>query len=244
MTGERAALGAAIVLAGGGSSRMGRSKASLEWEGAPLLSRTVATLGGVAARVVVVRAAGQELPPLPAAVSIVEDAHPGRGPLEGLLAGLRRLERPDEAAFVCATDMPLLHPRFVERVAALLGPHDDAAIPEVEGRRQPLAGVYRGRVAGPVAARLDAGRLSLMGLLDAIRTRRLEPATLLADPALAAADPRLDSLLNLNTPAEHATALARAAQASRENATRAPTAPSSSSPSQASAVAPASEVTA
>ena len=194
----------------------------------------------------VVRAAGQELPPAPGRRVVVEDAHPGRGPLEGLLAGLRTLERPDDAAFVCATDMPLLHPllgRARRRAAAVrtTTPPSRRSRAVATPSRAPTGRGWR----GTIAARLDAGRLSLMGLLDACGARAgSTPATLLADPALAAADPGLDSLLNLNTPAEHATALARAAQASRENATRAPTAPSSSSPSQASAVAPASEVTA
>ena len=234
MTGEGTALSAAIVLAGGRSTRMGQPKASLEWDGSSLLERTVVTLARVAPRVVVVRAAGQALPHLPPGVEIVNDARPGRGPLEGLLAGLRVLEEPDEAAFVCATDMPLLQPRFVARVAALLRPDDDAAVPEVAGRRHPLAGVYRARLAPRIAARLDAGLLSLMGLLDACGARSLDAARLLADAALAAEDPRLESLVNLNTPG----------QLRREKATRDPAAPSSSSRSQASAVAPASEVTA
>ena len=44
MTWEGTALSAAIVLAGGRSSRMGQPKASLEWDGSSLL-RTVETLG-------------------------------------------------------------------------------------------------------------------------------------------------------------------------------------------------------
>ena len=104
-------LDAAIVLAGGRSSRMGRAKASLDWEGAPLLSRTVATLGAVADRVVVVRSPGQALPPLPVAVTVVEDARPGRGPLEGLLAGLRSLEpltrSPSSARRTCRCSAPV-----------------------------------------------------------------------------------------------------------------------------------------
>jgi molybdopterin-guanine dinucleotide biosynthesis protein A len=243
MTGGPQALGVAIVLAGGRSSRMGRSKAALDWDGTPLVRHIVNGLGAVAGRVVVVRSAGQELPALPREVVVVEDARSGRGPLEGLLAGLRTLARPDEAAFVCATDMPFVHPLLAARVVALLRPGDDAAVPCVDGRRHPLAGAYRARLAGAVARRLDGGRSDLMGLLDDCGARALDAATLLADPVLAAADPDLDGLLNLNTPAELAAARRRA-QSRRENRTTEPGAPSSSSPSQASAVAPASEVTA
>ena len=140
MSGAGTAPGAAIVLAGGRSARMGRSKASLEWEGSTLLRRTVATLAGVTRRVIVVRAAGQALPPLPAGVAVVEDALPGRGPLEGMLAGLRAMDDPDGVAFVCATDMPLLDPCFVRRVAALIGPDDEAAVPDVARPAPPAGG--------------------------------------------------------------------------------------------------------
>jgi lysophospholipase L1-like esterase len=80
---------AGIVLAGGRSSRMGRPKAALEWHGSTLLRRVCGIVGrAVDGPVLVVRAPGQELPELPDAVELVEDAREGRGPLQGLAAGL------------------------------------------------------------------------------------------------------------------------------------------------------------
>src|SRR6185312_9226654 len=110
---------AGIVLAGGRSSRMGTPKATLEWHGSTLLRRVV----GIVARavdgpVVVVRAPGQALPALPAGVDVVEDAREGRGPLQGLAAGLAAVRADAPVAFVSSTDVPLLHPRFVRRVVA------------------------------------------------------------------------------------------------------------------------------
>ena len=83
----------------------------------------------------------------------------------------------------------------------------------------------------------------MMGLLDDCGARTPDEAALLADPGLAAADPGLESLVNLNTLGDLAALSGRADQFRRENATRVPAAPSSSSRSQASAVAPASEAT-
>src|SRR5262245_66621206 len=100
---------AGIVLAGGRSSRMGTPKAALEWHGSTLLRRVTGIVArGVDGPVVVVRAPGQELPPLPERVTVVEDAREGRGPLMGIAAGLAALEA--DAAFVSSTDVPLLHP--------------------------------------------------------------------------------------------------------------------------------------
>jgi molybdenum cofactor guanylyltransferase len=48
-------------------------------------------------------------------------------------------------------------------------------------------------------------------LFEVCRVRRLEEAVLLADPAVAAFDPALDSVLNLNEPADYEAARARPA---------------------------------
>ena len=48
-------------------------------------------------------------------------------------------------------------------------------------------------------------------LFEVCRVRRLDEAALLADPALAAFDPALDSVLNLNEPADYDAARARPA---------------------------------
>ena len=80
--------------------------------------------------VVVVAAAGQELPPLPPGVQVVHDAAPDNGPLQGLLAGLHALAGRCDAAFVAACDLPGLTPELVRAVLAGLG---DAAAWPIQG---------------------------------------------------------------------------------------------------------------
>jgi molybdopterin-guanine dinucleotide biosynthesis protein A len=234
---------AGIVLAGGRSTRMGSPKAALEWRGSTLLEGVVEAVGRATGRVVVVRAPGQELPALPAGVAVVEDARRDRGPLEAMLAGMRAVAAEAEIVFVAAVDLPFLHPAIVSRVIRALGPGLDGAVPVVAGRPQPLAAAYRIGLL-PLVAELAGGPTRRMGeLLDRARVARLDEAMLLADPAVAAADPRLAGLGDLDTPAD--LARARAAQPMRENGTGRPAStPSTSSATQASAVAPASEVTA
>jgi molybdopterin-guanine dinucleotide biosynthesis protein A len=64
----------------------------------------------------------------------------------GLLAGLEAVEGEDGIAFVAATDVPFLHPRFVAAVcrAAARG-GVDAAVPHLDGHRQPLLAAYTDR---------------------------------------------------------------------------------------------------
>jgi molybdenum cofactor guanylyltransferase len=201
---------AGIVLAGGRSSRMGTPKAALEWHGSTLLRHVVGLVArGVGGPVVVVRAPRQALPALPADVAVVEDAREGRGPLQGLAAGLAAIDA--EAAYVSSTDAPLLHPAFVRCVLRALDDDVDVVLPRAHGYPQPLAAVYRTALLERIEDRLAAGRVRLGELFDDCRVRRLDEAGLLADRELAAADPALDSLLNLNEPGDYEAARARPA---------------------------------
>ena len=203
---------AGIVLAGGRSSRMGSSKAALEWHGSTLLRRVTGIVGRVVSGpVVVVRAPGQELPPLAAGVEVVEDEREGRGPLQGLAAGLAALEGRSGAAYVSSTDVPLVHPAFVHAVVDALDDDVDVALPIVHGYPQPLSAAYRVALRPLVEELLAEDRLGPAFLFERCRVRRLDDATLLADRRLAAADPELASVLNLNEPADVEAARARPA---------------------------------
>jgi molybdenum cofactor guanylyltransferase len=186
---------AGIVLAGGRSSRMGTPKAGLEWHGSTLLRRVAGIVARAAGPVVVVRAPGQRLPALPADVRVVEDAREGRGPLQGMLAGLEALDPRVEAAFLSAVDVPLLHPRLVRCALEALGPGVDAAVPRGGGRPHPLAAAYRPGVLDVVARLVAEDRRRMGDLLDRLRVAWLDQG-----PG--------DSLRNLNDPADYAAARA------------------------------------
>jgi molybdenum cofactor guanylyltransferase len=203
---------AGIVLAGGRSSRMGTPKAALEWHGSTLLRRIVGIVGrSVDGPVVVVRAPGQELPELPEDVEIAEDAREGRGPLQGLAAGLTALRGRADVAFASSTDVPLLHPRFIHAVLDALDGDTDVVLPHVGGFPHPLAAGYRVALLDVVERLIAEDRMRPAFLFEACRTRRLDANALLGDPALAALDPALESVLNLNEPADYEAARARPA---------------------------------
>ena len=228
---------AAVVLAGGRSRRMGVGKAGLAWRGTTLLGALLEALEPVVGALVVVRAPGQALPPVPAAVEVVEDRAADRGPLEGMLVGLRAADAA-ERALVCAVDHPWMTTALARRLLAGLDGGSEAAVPLLGGRPQPLAAAYRTDLAGPLARLLGAGERRAGALLAGRRVTWLDEAALLADPRVRAADPALDGLRDIDTPADYA-----AAQASSDIGTSSPAAtPLPSSGSQASAWAPASEV--
>src|SRR6516164_3640747 len=112
-----------IILCGGMSKRMGRPKAWLPFAGELMLPRVVRLLGKAVQPIIVVAAPEQEVPPLPSDVEIVRDAEKGRGPLQGLLAGLTALRGRADAAYLSSCDVPFLRPAFVRRLIDLLGEH-------------------------------------------------------------------------------------------------------------------------
>jgi molybdenum cofactor guanylyltransferase len=186
----------AIVLVGGRSTRMGTAKALLDWHGSTMARRVTGIVGRAASPVVVVHEAGQELPPLPG-VELVADASPGRGPLEGIAAGMRALTGRCRCVFVSSTDLPHLHPEFVRSVARALDGHEVVA-PVADGRSHPLAAVYRIEALDRVEMLLADEQRRATALLESAVAHGLDAATL----------PHPESLRNVNTPQEYAQAIA------------------------------------
>src|SRR5438105_4375064 len=147
-----------IVLCGGQSKRMGRPKAWLPFAGELMLPRVVRLLGEVVQPIVVVAAPEQEVTPLPAEVLLVRDEEKGRGPLQGLAAGLAALPDAVQAAYLSSCDVPFLEPAFVRRLIALLGDRQ-ICVPRVGAYHHPLAAVYGRAVLPVVRSLLDENRL-------------------------------------------------------------------------------------
>lgn len=194
---------AGVVLCGGKSSRMGVAKASLPFGPETMLQRVVRILSTVVSPIVVVAARDQELPELPPGVIVTRDEREARGPLEGLRAGLKALPETVDAAYVTSCDVPLLETAFVQRMLNLLGDHD-VAVMEIDGFTHPLSAVYRRATLPHVESLLAQDRLRPIFLFDAVRTRRVKPEEMVV------ADPKLQTLRNLNTREDYLAALADA----------------------------------
>lgn len=179
---------------------MGRPKAWLPFAGETMLARVVRLLREAVEPVVVVAAPDQDVPPLPPEVAVVRDEERGRGPLQGLAAGLVALKDRVEAAYLSSCDVPFLQPSFVRRLIELRGEHA-ICVPRVGGYHHPLAAVYRLEVADAVTRLLAEDRLRPFFLFEAVPTRVVEAAELVD------VDPTFQTLRNLNTPEEYETAL-------------------------------------
>ncbi len=183
---------------------MGRAKALLRFGSETMLARVVRILSGAVSPIVVVAAAGQELPPLPDDVQIVHDRRPELGPLEGIAAGLAHLRAQSvEAAYITSCDVPLLKTAFVRRIVESLGSYE-LVMPRDGQYHHPLAAVYRTQVEQAAQSLVAQGRMRPLFLLEECRSRTIDV------DELRDVDPQLESLQNLNTPDDYRRALERA----------------------------------
>jgi len=122
----------AVLLTGGRSVRMGRDKAALPIGGETQAERIVRLLreANIATTVL-----GKE--PVKGA-SLLRDDETVRSPLEAL----KRFRPSASLVLVLSCDLPLFDPRLARVLHDHLG-DSDAAVPYVDGFRQPLVALYR-----------------------------------------------------------------------------------------------------
>lgn len=182
---------AAVVLAAGASTRMGRPKALLRWRGRPFVQHALDQARAAGAqRVVVVQGAVALPDDLLGGAQRVHNAAWAEGPLGSLQAGLRVLLDSSGSGFgsgpgsgsasgvaaapfgalVLTVDRPHVHPDTLRALAA-------AAAAEPEALWQPRRGAARGH---PIVYPAD-----LLPALVALRPPQT-PRTLLARPEVAA----------------------------------------------------------
>ena len=179
---------AVVILAGGGSARMGRDKSRLPLGGRPLaeaLAERYRPLG----ETVYLSVSHPAEPAVPGA-ALLPDLRPGQGPLAGLEAAFA--STPAELVFLTAVDLPFGEPALARLLLDALGEWD-ACLLRRAGRPEPLFAAYRRSCLPQVRACLDGGRRAMGALLDRLDCRFLEgraPAGFDLDRAL----------FNANTP--------------------------------------------
>lgn len=106
----------ALILTGGGSRRMGRDKAALDWGGVRAVDRVAALARAVGAQSVLTVGTDLGLP-------WIADPQPGAGPVGGVIAGCAALRGEGLArALVLAVDAPTLTADDLGPLVASLAP--------------------------------------------------------------------------------------------------------------------------
>jgi molybdopterin-guanine dinucleotide biosynthesis protein A len=159
-----------FVFAGGQSSRMGRDKALLMFEGITLLQRALRTCAEISPDVWIVGQAskygdfGQT----------IEDIHSDCGPIAGIHAALTKST--SEFNVVLAVDMPYVSARLLAFLSAQARAGDAVVtVPEVDMRLQPLCAVYRREFLPVAESAIASGIYKITPLFEEVSTRVILP---------------------------------------------------------------------
>jgi molybdopterin-guanine dinucleotide biosynthesis protein A len=201
----------AIVLAGGRSLRLAGAtpaggKAALELGGESMLGLVCRTLAGEAARVIVVAALGQPLPPLAAGVEVIRDTRPGAGPLAAIQDGLLHAHAVHPAAriaVIASCDVPEVHPALVRLlITRARQPGVSWAVPLVGGHPQVLVSAMATSLLDRLSEALAAGATSPRAVLAAVAASDPQAVPHVSEAELIAVDPSLASFSDVDTPAD------------------------------------------
>jgi molybdopterin-guanine dinucleotide biosynthesis protein A len=160
---------AAFVLAGGKSTRMGRDKAFVEFDGKTLLLRALELVSAVAQEVGIVgdREKFSSFGP------VIEDVYPERGPLGGIHAALASSKA--EFNLMLAVDLPFVEPRFLDYLIAQASEcKATVTVPRAGGGWQPLCAVYRREFAAVAERALIAGNHKIDLLFPTVEIRAID----------------------------------------------------------------------
>ena len=148
----------ALVLVGGKSKRMGRSKALLEMNGKTALERVVSVVAPFADRVVL--GGSGPVPDSLVELERLDDAPGVEGPLAGILAAIRR--EPEARWLVLPCDLPLIQPDAVKWLLAQSCAGFDAVFPRLDAgpEYEPLFAIYEPTCRPMLEAGAQLGRFA------------------------------------------------------------------------------------
>ena len=192
----------AAILAGGRARRFGgRPKLLLPLGGRRIVERLLVALRAVADQVFIVANDCDTYAGL--GVPVHPDVLPGAGPLGGVHAALRASGA--SRTLVLAGDMPFVNTSFLEYLLELASPAVDVAVPRTRDGYQPLCACYRESCIPVLERRVATRTLQMSAAVQEMRRHEVG-----ADE-LEPFDPHGTLFFNVNTPADHARALALAA---------------------------------
>lgn len=156
---------AAVILAGGRSTRMGTDKALVTVGENKMLDGTVRSLAGLFPEVII--SANNELYCRPG-IRTVPDIFPARGPLGGIHAGLAASGY--QTGFFVACDMPFIEVNLITYMITLAEGYD-AVVPRLGEYYQPLFAVYSKKCLPAIEELLKEGRNKIISFYTSVQTR-------------------------------------------------------------------------
>ncbi|MCG3206916.1 MAG: putative molybdenum cofactor guanylyltransferase [Anaerolineae bacterium] len=178
------------ILAGGKSRRMGQDKAFLEVGGRPAIERVIECVNPLSDDVFISTNSPEKYGQF--GLRLVADVYPDKAALGGIFSAISVARYPH--VLVVACDLPLLNPALL-RYLIELAPTADVVAPLVQPPQpETTHTVYSRRCLPAIEARLQVGRLRIIGFFEDVRVRYV------AREDIARFDPEFHSFVNMNTP--------------------------------------------
>ncbi|MDJ0800373.1 MAG: molybdenum cofactor guanylyltransferase [Calothrix sp. MO_167.B12] len=183
----------ALILAGGKSSRMGRDKALVDYQGKPMLQRVYQVAQECTQEVYVLTPwCDRYKHILPLDCNYLNEFQPGNGALYGLCQGLKQIST--QWILLLACDLPLLKTKIIQQwINDLEQVAEDilAVVPHNSSNWEPMCGFYRHDALPELQSFLQTGRRSFQEWFSNIKVQAL-PVT-----------PEIQLMLyNCNTPGD------------------------------------------
>jgi len=180
-----------IILSGGKSARMGKSKAFIEIEGIPIVNRIQVLFKDLFKEIIIVTNEKEPFANFDAKIYI--DILPKRGVLGGLYTGL--FFSSYEYSFCVACDMPFLRKSVIEFLISKRSNYD-VIVPKIKNGLEPLHAIYSRRCLEPIRKVLEQGRYKVIDFYPMVKVKIIE------EHDFSAMDPMKESFINVNTPEE------------------------------------------
>jgi molybdopterin-guanine dinucleotide biosynthesis protein A len=184
----------AIILAGGKSSRLGRSKALQVIEGKSLIQWVIDRLATLSTEIIIATAHGEAIPCSSAVrIKTVADTYPGKGPLVGIYSGL--VASSSSRAIVVGCDTPFLSVGLLEYMTQICSTFD-VVVPRIKNKLEPLCAVYSKHCSSPIQSLLEQDELRIRKLFSMVKVKYVK------EDELNRFDPEHLSFFNINSQAD------------------------------------------
>ena len=184
----------AIILAGGKSSRLGRSKALQVIEGKNLIQWVIDRLATLSTEIIIATAHGEAIPCSSAVrTKTVADTYLGKGPLMGIYSGL--MASSSSRAIVVGCDTPFLSVGLLEYMTQICTIFDVVA-PRINDKLEPLCAVYSKNCLIPIRGLLEQDELRIRKLFSTVKVKYVE------EDEINRFDPEHLSFFNINSQAD------------------------------------------
>lgn len=177
-----------VILVGGASRRMGKDKATLEFNGKAMCQSLIEKYLPISEAVAY--CANEEGRFSFENARQIIDRFPNMGPMNGIVSAFEDFDC--DEIFMTGTDIPCGDTQLVLKLAELCQGHDACIINHGIKGRQPLFAIYKRSCYEPALSLLQNGRKSLNDLLETVNTKYVSQQNL--------PDFDLDAILeNINT---------------------------------------------